>query len=1211
MDQRFELIRQLGTGGMGAVYHARDHKLGRDVALKTLHVIEPASLHELKREFRSLVDVSHPNLVELYELFAEPDRCFFTMELIDGDSLLSHLWGGADHRDGSIPEWTAASLAPVRAMLAQLTRGVMALHACGQLHCDIKPANVMVTRSGRVVLLDFGLAVAAQSGDAERRAAEPPVGTIAFMSPEQALGIPVDAAADWYAVGGLLYGILTGQPPFPGPAIAVFYAKCALQRPEPPQTLAPSIPDDLAALVLGLLEPTAALRAGAREVLAWLGEGPRTGPASVPPPVSAAIVGRDEELARLDEALARSREGRRQIVRVSGRSGIGKTALVTAFLAGARDRHGAILLSGRCHLLESIPFKGIDGVIDGVARHVRALRPTDTPPPHGGIRALARLFPAVFDADERSLPADVNAAHDPVEARRHASAALRTILAAMARDRATIVWIDDAQWCDQDGAGLLSEVFSTPDAPQVLLVLTHRSETSAALAQLVALTDGLPSVDARVLELGPLDAAASERVLRDALTIDPAQDSPLLGEILREAAGSPFVLQTLARHAVDAVAVPGSPLTGQRLAAVLGARVAVLPAQQRRILELIALAGRPLDRALVLDAVGLHQDDRGEVAALCQALLLRRAESTRRTQFETFHDRVRDAVRGLVSPADVIATHRLIAAAVQRSTSPDPEQIAEHLLLAGDRAAAGEHVLEAARRAERALAFDRASDWYRRALESDSTILPRWQLLERLATCATNLGHGRESGRLYDDAASAAQDAVTRRWLQQRAATQYLRCGCVHEGVERYRVVLHSLGVKIPRSDLRAQATSTAGRLELLLRGLDFTPRPESALSPLERERLDALWNSSSALAHVQHVVADALGVQHLVAAIRLGQSVRVARALGYEAVSEVVLFGGSFRGRVEALLRRSDEIAAATADPYDVAWLGQARASIAWFDGRWAQCVEGGDLAGATFRTLPGLNWELAMVDTYSLSALARLGRLRELAARCETALADARVRDDRYRMATSMLGDAAFAWLRRGAWRESIEEGRAILDGVPAGLFTAQHHHQMLAATRAELYGGEVHAARARLETAWPQLRSAGFLLLRCVNIDLRYLRGLTALALARLDRRRRAALLAEARQEAKTIARDSVTSAAGFAAALRAGAADVAGDAGTAAAQWHEAIEGFQRAGMAMHREAARASRGAAHDPAEVARAHAWMRSEGVVEPVALARAVGPTG
>src|SRR4051794_10898780 len=295
--KRFVIDGRLGAGGMGVVHRARDLERDETVALKTMVHLDPEALLRFKREFRALADISHPNVVQLYELFSESDQWFFTMELIDGVDLMSWVHSsltvpppspllgpevGAglhatvkaapsyfdslrpsakDPMPGSrrapapaaVKRFAVRDVARLRDAFRQLGSGLNAIHAAGKLHRDVKPPNVIVTRAGRVVLLDFG--VAADFADRAGHGADDSLsGTPAYMAPEQATFTRATPATDWYAVGVVLYEALAARLPFEGSAPSILFAK-QQGGPLPPSAYLDGVPEDLAQLAMDLLEP--------------------------------------------------------------------------------------------------------------------------------------------------------------------------------------------------------------------------------------------------------------------------------------------------------------------------------------------------------------------------------------------------------------------------------------------------------------------------------------------------------------------------------------------------------------------------------------------------------------------------------------------------------------------------------------------------------------------------------------------------------------------------------------------------------------------------------------------------------------------------------------------------------------------------------------------------------------------------------------------
>src|SRR5579884_3162945 len=167
--RRFQVLRRLGEGGMGVVYEALDRETGSRVAVKLLRSLAAEALLRFKHEFRSLSDIQHPNLVSLGELIEDGGRWFFTMEYVDGVDFLAHVrQSGPTHDEPTAPQPSTVVMpapafrlrfdeARLRAGLSQLARGLHSLHRSRLVHRDIKPSNILVDKSGRVTLLDFGL----------------------------------------------------------------------------------------------------------------------------------------------------------------------------------------------------------------------------------------------------------------------------------------------------------------------------------------------------------------------------------------------------------------------------------------------------------------------------------------------------------------------------------------------------------------------------------------------------------------------------------------------------------------------------------------------------------------------------------------------------------------------------------------------------------------------------------------------------------------------------------------------------------------------------------------------------------------------------------------------------------------------------------------------------------------------------------------------
>ena len=261
---RYRVIAKLGGGGMGVVYEAEDLELGRRVALKFLPdglARDPAALERFRLEARAASALNHPHICTIYDVGSHDGHPFLVMERLSGQTVRQAISAGS------------LSIATVLEVGEQIADALEAAHRAGIVHRDLKPANLFLTERGDAKVLDFGLAKwspteqsSAVSADAPTVVAEPDtatgttLGTVAYMSPEQARGRELDARSDLYSLGAVLYEMATGRPPFSGGSTADLFAAILRSAPTPPSQLDPEIPPRFEQILLKALEKDLELR---------------------------------------------------------------------------------------------------------------------------------------------------------------------------------------------------------------------------------------------------------------------------------------------------------------------------------------------------------------------------------------------------------------------------------------------------------------------------------------------------------------------------------------------------------------------------------------------------------------------------------------------------------------------------------------------------------------------------------------------------------------------------------------------------------------------------------------------------------------------------------------------------------------------------------------------------------------------------------------
>jgi predicted ATPase/Tfp pilus assembly protein PilF len=543
---RYRVGRRLGAGGMGEVYLARDQRLDRPVALKVLHT-RAADLGRLEREARTTSALNHPHILTVYDVAEQEGLRFISTEFIDGETLRARLARGPLGVEEAVRIATAVADA------------LSAAHAAGIVHRDIKPENVMVRADGWVKLLDFGIAEAARPPDATVTAGgRDLVGTFGYFAPEQVKGESTSPATDVYALGVVLYEMLTGRRPFDDRAVGPYLIAVLNEDPPPPGEVHPEVPAPLSSLVSRMLARDLARRPPAMaavmaelRALADAARAPATPMAvsraptaarhNLPQPLTG-IVGRDEEIRAVAAMLE---SGETRLTTITGPGGAGKTRL--AIEVGRR------LVTSFHHGVVFVPLAGVRDASVVTA----AVRDAASPAEGDGRRLLVLdNFEHVLDA--AIVVADVLAAHASLSVLVTSRTPLR--IAGEREVSVTSLGLPPMRAVSADEAGRAPAVALFVDRARAAVPgFAVTAENAAAVVEICRRLDGLPlalELAAARVRLLPPRALLARLEKRLPLLTGGARDQPERHKTLRDAIGwSDHLLAPADRRAFAALAV--------------------------------------------------------------------------------------------------------------------------------------------------------------------------------------------------------------------------------------------------------------------------------------------------------------------------------------------------------------------------------------------------------------------------------------------------------------------------------------------------------------------------------------------------------------------------------------------------------------------------------------------------------------------------------
>ncbi len=773
LNDRYLLQSELGRGGMGVVYRARDTLLERDVAVKVVAGtgLGTEGRDRLLQEARAAARLSHPHIVAVYDVGQSDGAAFIVMEVVAGHSLREH---------------QSQDLADMLDITEQICLALEAARERGVIHRDLKPENVLVDRMGVVKLMDFGLARVTGRSRLTREGAL--MGTFNYLAPEIIMGHEASHQSDLYALGVMLYELVAGRRPFAGESATAVLSQHIYAPVVPPSTYDEKIPPALDALIIQLLRKEPGDRpASAAEVREALRGLDRAAETHFPGPVShlqrlvrGRLVGREREFAQAVAIWEQAAAGQGRVLTISGEPGIGKTRLARE-LSTYVEATGGRVLAGACYEQGAVPYLPISQMVRAALADGH---PHDLTEP-----ALADLLAIAPDLRGQLplLPAGQSLEPEAEKLRLFESVVI--LCQSITSQAPLMLLVDDLHWADSGSLALLSHlVRRTQDQPLLLAVTYRELELSERRPARQMLRDLNRERSATRLKLPRLDKEQTREML---VTLFAEEiDADFSDGIFLETEGNPFFIEEVSRALIESgkVYFAGGHWHRpemERLEIPEGVQLAIesrlerLDEEALAVLQIAALLGRDFRYEMLAAASQLPEGsliDALEHAERIQIIQEIRPAglATGRTAFSFSHALIHSTLLAHLSTLRRQRLQRQVAFALEEALPAELDELApllgRYFAEAGEGQKAVHYLLLAGDAARQLFAYHEAIEAYQQAL----LFLRDGDEAELTARTLMKLGLVYQVTHAFDQARLAHEEAFA---IRQRTGMERVQAG--------------------------------------------------------------------------------------------------------------------------------------------------------------------------------------------------------------------------------------------------------------------------------------------------------------------------------------------------------------------------------------------------------------------------------------------------